>query len=190
MDTGLLVLRLAVGLLFVGHGIQKVSHRLGGHGIEGGAAEFRADGFRGGRLTAAAAGGGQIVAGLLLSAGALTPLAATIAAGVMTVAVTVKWRNGLWVQNNGYEYPLVLLILPAVLTLTGPGRWSVAGHRTASLGPLVDRRSRRPRHRRRTDDPRPPRRARPSGLSGGTSCHLVRHGRSCEVSIANRCRRS
>ncbi|MDX6246934.1 MAG: putative oxidoreductase [Kribbellaceae bacterium] len=125
MNTGLLILRLVVGLLFVGHGIQKVSHRLGGHGIEGGAAEFRADGFRGGRLTASAAGLGQIVAGLLLSAGALTPLAATIAAGVMTVAVTVKWRNGLWAQNNGYEYPLILMILPAVLTLTGPGRWSV-----------------------------------------------------------------
>ncbi|MFF3468730.1 DoxX family protein [Streptomyces sp. NPDC002619] len=125
MNTGLLILRLAVGLLYVGHGIQKVSHRLGGHGIDGGAAEFQADGFRGGRLTAAAAGGGQIVAGLLLCAGALTPLAATIAGGVMTVAVTVKWHNGLWVQHDGYEYPLILVILPAVLTLTGPGRWSV-----------------------------------------------------------------
>ena len=125
MNIGLLILRLAVGLLFLGHGIQKVSHRLGGHGIEGGAAEFRADGFRGGRLTAAAAGLGQIAAGLLLSAGALTPLAAILAGGVMTVAVTVKWRNGLWVQNDGYEYPLILMILPAVLTLTGPGRWSV-----------------------------------------------------------------
>ncbi|WP_181360987.1 MULTISPECIES: hypothetical protein [unclassified Streptomyces] len=43
----------------------------------------------------------------------------------MTVAVTVKWHNGLWVQNDGYEYPLVLIVLPAVLTLTGPGRWPV-----------------------------------------------------------------
>ncbi|KAB1943853.1 hypothetical protein F8271_09640 [Micromonospora sp. ALFpr18c] len=43
----------------------------------------------------------------------------------MTVAITVKWRNGLWVQHNGYEYALVLLILPAALALTGPGRWSV-----------------------------------------------------------------
>ncbi|MGW4517096.1 DoxX family protein [Streptomyces sp. NPDC004393] len=124
MNTGLLILRLAVGLLFAGHGIQKVSHRLGGHGIAGGAAEFRADGFRGGRLTAAAAGLGQITAGLLLCAGALTPLAATIAAGVMTVAASVKWRNGLWVQHDGYEYPLVLVLVPAVLTLAGPGRWS------------------------------------------------------------------
>jgi putative oxidoreductase len=125
MNTGLLILRLAIGLLFAGHGIQKVSHRLGGHGIEGGAAEFKADGFRGGRLTAAAAGGGQITAGLLLCAGALTPLAATIAAGVMTVAATVKWHNGLWVQHDGYEYPLVLVIVPAALSLTGPGRWSI-----------------------------------------------------------------
>jgi putative oxidoreductase len=125
MDIGLLILRLVIGLLFVGHGTQKVSHRLGGHGIEGGAAEFRADGFRGGRLTAAAAGLGQITAGLLLLAGALMPLASVIAAGVMTVAITVKRHHGLWVQNDGYEYPLVLLILPATLTLTGPGRWSV-----------------------------------------------------------------
>ncbi|MGI5518867.1 DoxX family protein [Streptomyces sp. CA-106131] len=125
MDAGLLILRLAIGLLIAGHGIQKVSHRLGGHGIDGGAAEFRADGFRGGRLTAAAAGLGQIASGLLFIAGALTPLAATTAIGVMTVAITVKQHNGLWVQNDGYEYPLILVITPAALSLTGPGRWSL-----------------------------------------------------------------
>jgi putative oxidoreductase len=43
----------------------------------------------------------------------------------MTVAITVKWHNGLWAQDNGFEYPLVLLIVAAALTLTGPGRWSV-----------------------------------------------------------------
>ncbi|MFB7778792.1 DoxX family protein [Streptomyces bauhiniae] len=132
MDTGLLVLRLVAGLLIAGHGVQKVSHRLGGHGIDGGAAEFRSDGFRGGRLTAAAAGLGQIIAGVLLVVGALTPLASIIATGVMTVAVTVKWHNGLWVQNDGYEYPLVLIVLPATLALTGPGRWSV-DHATGLL---------------------------------------------------------
>ncbi|MFE6224074.1 DoxX family protein [Streptomyces sp. NPDC057854] len=124
MDIGLLVLRLLVGLLVAGHGVQKVSFRLGGKGLAGGAAEFRGDGFRGGALTAVAAGGSQIGAGLLLAAGALTPLAATGVVGVMTVALTVKLPHGLWVQNDGYEYPLVLMVLPAVLTLTGPGRWS------------------------------------------------------------------
>ncbi|MGK5532128.1 DoxX family protein [Streptomyces sp. URMC 129] len=124
MDLGLLILRLVAGLLIAGHGVQKVSFRLGGGGLAGGAAEFRADGFRGGAFTALAAGGGQIACGLLLAAGALTPLAAAGAVGVMTVAVTVKWPHGLWVQRDGYEYPLLLVVIAVVLALTGPGRWS------------------------------------------------------------------
>ncbi|MBC2905777.1 DoxX family protein [Streptomyces cupreus] len=125
MDTGLLVLRLVAGLLVAGHGVQKVSFRLGGHGLAGGTAEFRNDGFRGGRLTAVVAGASQIGAGLFLAAGLLTPLAAMAAMGVMTVAATVKWPKGLWVQNDGYEYPLVLVVICAALALTGPGRWSL-----------------------------------------------------------------
>ncbi|MEU4062918.1 DoxX family protein [Streptomyces wedmorensis] len=125
MDTGILILRLLVGLLVAGHGVQKVSSHLGGRGLEGGTEEFRADGFRGGVLTALAAGGGQIGSGLLLAAGLMTPLAATGAIGVMTVALTVKWRHGLWVQNDGYEYPLVLIGTAAALAATGPGAWSL-----------------------------------------------------------------
>ncbi|MFF3734270.1 DoxX family protein [Streptomyces sp. NPDC002476] len=124
MDTGLLILRLVAGLLIAGHGIQKVSFRLGGSGLAGGTEEFRHDGFRGGALTALAAGAGQIGSGLLLAAGALTPVAATGAIGVMTVALTVKWPHGLWVQKDGYEYPLILIVIAAALSLTGPGRYS------------------------------------------------------------------
>ncbi|MFE6306148.1 DoxX family protein [Nocardiopsis sp. NPDC057823] len=124
IDCGLFLLRLVAGLLLAGHGVQKVSFRLGGGGLAGGAREFRQDGFRGGALTALAAGATQIGAGLLIACGALTPLAAAGAVGVMTVALTVKWHRGLWVQNDGYEYPLVLITLFAALALTGPGRWS------------------------------------------------------------------
>ncbi|MDI1456369.1 DoxX family protein [Streptomyces sp. ATE26] len=124
MDAGLLVLRLVVGSLIAGHGVQKVSFRLGGGGLAGGTEEFRRDGFRGGRLTAVVAGASQIGSGLFLAAGLLTPLAAMAAMGVMTVAGTVKRPKGLWVQNDGYEYPLVLVAVSAALALTGPGRWS------------------------------------------------------------------
>ncbi|RSS58245.1 DoxX family protein [Streptomyces sp. WAC07061] len=127
MDAGLLILRLLVGLLVAGHGVQKISTHLGGKGLDGGAREFRADGFRGGALTALAAGGGQIGSGVLLATGLLTPLAATGAIGVMTVALTVKWPNGLWVQDDGYEYPLVLIGAAAALAATGPGAWSLDG---------------------------------------------------------------
>ncbi|MET7645877.1 DoxX family protein [Streptomyces sp. NPDC005426] len=125
MDIGLLVLRLVAGLLIAGHGVQKVSFRLGGNGLAGGTEEFRRDGFRGGTVTALAAGTSQIGAGLFLAAGLLTPMAAMAAMGVMTVAGTVKRHKGLWVQNDGYEYPLVLVAISTVLALTGPGRWSL-----------------------------------------------------------------
>ncbi|MEU7261933.1 DoxX family protein [Streptomyces rimosus] len=124
MDTGLLVLRLLTGLLVAGHGVQKISFRLGGSGLAGGTEEFRHDGFRGGALTALAAGAGQIGSGLLLACGALNPVATAGTVGVMTVAVTVKWSHGLWVQNDGYEYPLVLVVIAAALAFTGPGRFS------------------------------------------------------------------
>ncbi|GHH73488.1 hypothetical protein GCM10018793_12110 [Streptomyces sulfonofaciens] len=127
MNVGLLVLRLSAGLLLAAHGLQKVSFRLGGQGLAGGIAEFRGDGFRGGALTALAAGGGQLVAGALFLAGALTPLAAATAVGVMVVAVTVKWANGPWAPGDGYEYPGFLVVVAAVLGFTGPGRWSLDG---------------------------------------------------------------
>ncbi|WP_030177747.1 DoxX family protein [Streptomyces sp. NRRL S-813] len=125
MNAGLLVLRLVAGLLIAGHGVQKVSFRLGGNGLAGGTEEFRRDGFRGGVLTALVAGASQIGSGLFLALGLLTPLAAMAATGVMTVAGSVKWHKGLWVQNDGYEYPLVLVTVSAALSLAGPGRWSV-----------------------------------------------------------------
>ncbi|MFF8997125.1 DoxX family protein [Streptomyces achromogenes] len=136
MDAGLLVLRLVAGLLIAGHGVQKVSFRLGGNGLAGGTEEFRRDGFRGGVLTALVAGASQIGAGLFLALGLLTPLATMAAMGVMTVAGTVKWHKGLWVQNDGYEYPMVLVVVSASLALTGPGRWSVDHALGATPWPL------------------------------------------------------
>lgn len=124
MNTGILVLRITIGLLVAGHGMQKVTPWLGGNGLSGGTEEFKNDGFRGGVATALAAGGAQICSGLLLAAGLLTPIAAAGTMGVMTVAVTVKWHKGLWVQNDGYEYPLVLVVLAAVLAVTGAGGFS------------------------------------------------------------------
>ncbi|WP_042415440.1 DoxX family protein, partial [Streptacidiphilus anmyonensis] len=125
MNLGLLLLRVVTGLLLAAHGLQKTSFRLGGTGLAGGVAEFRDDGFRGGAATALAAGLGQLLSGSLFALGALTPLAAATAVGVMTVAVTVKWAHGPWAPHDGYEYPGYLVAVPAALAFTGPGGWSV-----------------------------------------------------------------
>ena len=106
-NSGLLILRLLLGLVVIGHGIQKVSFRLGGGGLEAEAAVLAKDGVRGGRLSAAVSGVSQIGAGLLISLGLLTFLGAAGTIGVMTVASATKLRHGFWVQNDGYEFPLL-----------------------------------------------------------------------------------
>ncbi|MGI5255425.1 DoxX family membrane protein [Actinacidiphila glaucinigra] len=79
LGTGLLLFRVMTGLLLASHGMQMVSHNMGGEGLDGGVQEFGDDGFRGGVLTALAAGGGQVVGGLLFELGALPYLVAASA---------------------------------------------------------------------------------------------------------------
>lgn len=123
IDLGLLVLRVVVGLLFIGHGAQKLFGFFGGHGLAGAADWLEAIGLRPGRFWATLAGLGEFVGGLLLLLGLLNPVGALAIAAVMLVAIAkVHWANGLWVTQGGYEYPLVLLALALVLGLVGPGR--------------------------------------------------------------------
>ena len=125
ISSALLVLRLLLGLVVLGHGIQKLTFKLGGGGLAQEAAILAKDGIRGGRLSAAASGLTQIGAGVLCALGLLTPLAAAGVIGVMIVAAFTKLPHGFWVQNDGYEFPLFLAVTAAALALTGPGKWSL-----------------------------------------------------------------
>jgi|SRR5687767_4028301 len=126
MDTGLFVLRLVVGLLLVGHGTQKLFGWFGGGGMVGTAWYFRSVGYRRPRLVARLAGGAELLGGLCLAIGFITPLAAAAVIGTMLNAVVaVHWRNGAWAIDNGYEYPLVIAATAATLGFTGPGAGSV-----------------------------------------------------------------
>src|SRR3712207_2587820 len=71
------------------------------------------------------AGGTELVAGVLLVAGLLTPLAATATIGTLLVASSVHWTAGLWGQNGGYELPLLYAVVAAALAFTGPGAYSL-----------------------------------------------------------------
>jgi putative oxidoreductase len=126
MDFGLLALRVVVGLLFAGHGAQKLFGAFGGHGIDGTAGFFEQIGLRPGRLHARAAGSAEFFGGLLIAAGLVTPFAAAALIGVMTAAViTVHAKNGPWVGDNGFEYNLVLSAVAVALAGVGPGQWSL-----------------------------------------------------------------
>jgi putative oxidoreductase len=126
MELGLLVLRVVVGALFVGHGAQKLFGVFGGHGLSGTAGFFDQIGLRPGRLHAVAGGVAELTGGLLLALGLVTPLASLLLTAVMTAAIfSVHLRNGLWVTANGYEYNLVLIAAVFALAAVGAGDWSL-----------------------------------------------------------------
>src|SRR5947209_1486831 len=126
MNLGLLVLRLVVGLLFVGHGAQKLFGVFGGHGLKGTAGFFEAIGLKPGHIHASSAGLLEFGGGLLLALGLLTPFAGAALIAVMTAAViTVHGVKGPWNTDGGYEYNLLIAATAFALAAVGAGGWSI-----------------------------------------------------------------
>jgi putative oxidoreductase len=126
MSVGLLILRLVVGLGLAAHGAQKLFGWFGGYGIVGTGQFLEQLGFRPGRLRASQAGIAELVGGLFLAAGFLTPAAAAAIVAVMLVAaVSVHVTKGFFAQSGGYEYTLVLGAAALALAFTGPGAISI-----------------------------------------------------------------
>jgi putative oxidoreductase len=125
MAYGILVLRLVVGLVFFGHGAQKMFGWWGGPGRQGTAGFFGSLGFRPALAMAIVAATSELAGGLF-ALGLLTPFAALAMAGVMVVAVgAVHWKNGFWAGKGGYEFNLVLWASAVAVAAAGPGRFSL-----------------------------------------------------------------
>lgn len=133
--AGLLILRIVVGLLFAAHGLQKLLGWFGGAGLQGTATMFDRGGLGPGRITAPLGGAAELAGGVSLALGFLTPLGSIAVLVMMAGAVVaVHARNGMWNQNGGSEFPIVLGAVALALTLTGPGSSSIdhlAGWRLA-----------------------------------------------------------
>jgi putative oxidoreductase len=126
MDSGLLIVRLVVGLTMAAHGAQKLFGWFGGGGVSGTAKAMEQMGFRPGRAQALLAGAGELGSGVLLALGFLTPAAAAVLIAVMLVAsLGVHLRGGFFAQNGGIEYTVVLGAVALAVAFTGPGAFSV-----------------------------------------------------------------
>ncbi|BBN97663.1 DoxX family protein [Sporolactobacillus terrae] len=126
LSIGLLLIRLVIGVLFLGHGTQKLFGWFGGHGLKGTAGWMDSIGMKPGVAMALMAGLSELFGGLLLALGLLTPLAGLLIAATMVVAVVkVHGANGLWATENGYEYNLVLFAVAIGLAIAGPGNYAL-----------------------------------------------------------------
>src|SRR5690242_612882 len=121
MNVGLLILRIVIGGTVALHGSQKVFGAFGGPGIEGTHGMVRKLGLRPSRPLAVLLAGTELLGGLLLVLGLLTPVAAAAVAGVMLSATrVVHWEQGFFATNGGYELPLALGGAAIALAFAGP----------------------------------------------------------------------
>jgi putative oxidoreductase len=126
MSFAVFVLRALIGMLFVGHGAQKLLGKFGGYGLEGTAGFFESIGLRPGKPLAFAAGATEMGGGALLGLGLATPAAAAGLTSVMgTAAWTVHRPNGVWIDKGGYEYTLVITSALLAIVAEGPGALSL-----------------------------------------------------------------
>jgi putative oxidoreductase len=126
VNKGLFLLRAVVGLLFIGHATQKLFGWFGGDGLAKTTESFAKLGIQPATLWAPLEAGAELSGGLFLVLGLLTPIGAALIIGDMLVAIVkVHAPKGLWSQQGGFEYNLVLIAILLVIGLAGPGLYSL-----------------------------------------------------------------
>jgi putative oxidoreductase len=126
LGSGLLLARLIVGLLMVGHSGQKLFGWLGGYGLAGTTGFFEQLGFHPGRLFVVTASLAEMLSGILIALGLFGPVGPALLLSVMIVAaVSVHWKNGLFAATNGIEVPLLYATAAVALGFIGYGPFSL-----------------------------------------------------------------
>ena len=130
-SEALLILRLALGVIFLMHGSQKVLGLFGGPGLEATVQMFGQTGIP--RALAYTAAFTEFLGGFALIVGFLTRLAALGIGFTMAVAIwKVHLANGFFLnfsceagKGHGFEYNLALIAMALTIALIGPGGCSV-----------------------------------------------------------------
>jgi putative oxidoreductase len=129
VDLAALVLRVVLGIVFIGHGGQKLFSLFGGGGISGTTAFFRSVGITSPNVFAYVVGITEFFGGVLLILGLLTFVVSIGLLIDMSVAIaTVTSAFSFFSQTKvgyGWELNLILIGMAAALLIMGPGAWSL-----------------------------------------------------------------
>ena len=126
LGLGLLVLRVVIGLIVAAHGAQKLFGWWGGPGMAGWTAAMTRMRIRPAAPWAWLSVLAELLGGIGLALGLLTPLPSFGIVAAMLVAIAlVHWPNGFWNGKRGYEFNLSLMAAAVAVALTGPGAYSL-----------------------------------------------------------------
>ncbi len=131
-DYGPLAARLALGIIFVAHGAQKLFGWFGGPGLRATNQLFGQLGVRPGAFWGTLVGGVEFFGGACVLLGLVTREAALALALVMIGAIwLVHWPHGFFLDHtgprHGIEFNVALLGLALALVLTGGGALALDG---------------------------------------------------------------
>jgi putative oxidoreductase len=120
-----LLLRIALGTVFIAHGAQKLFGAFGGGGISGTSQFFESLGATPGTFFAVLAGVIEFFGGLAVLLGALTRAAALALALDMAGAIVLATgAHGFFEQSGGWEYDFALIAMSLALVAWGAGTLS------------------------------------------------------------------
>ena len=126
VSLGLLVLRLVIGLIIAAHGAQKLLGWWGGPGMANWTAGMTRMRVRPPIFWAWMSVLGEVLGGIGLAVGLLTPLPSLAVAATMLVAIAlVHWPRGFWNTKGGFEFNVSLLGAVAAIALAGAGAYSL-----------------------------------------------------------------
>jgi putative oxidoreductase len=124
-DFAWLVLRLAVGLTLVPHGMQKAFGSFNGPGLVGMAGALEKMGYPAPTLFAWLVMLTELVGGILIAVGFLTRPAAFALLVFMATAVFQHFPRGFFWTSGGFEYPLMWAATALFFVVHGGGPYSV-----------------------------------------------------------------
>ena len=122
VDATMAILRISMGTSIAYHGINKA------RGLAGTTSWFSSIGMKWAKHQAVIAASTEIIAGVGLTFGLMTPLSCVAVIALMTVAIiTVHARVGyfIFLPNGGWEYCASIIAVATSISMIGPGTFSI-----------------------------------------------------------------